>query len=472
MNESNQQEGSKFFNSESNDLDQSSQSRGDYSRRGPPRNRRNYDDNQDQGDQNQSRYRRPRRDENDSYHQNKEPMDQETIEMFQKLMTETPDLEQIDDFEKMNLKTELLRGIYAYGYERPSEIQQKGIMPIVNGSDIIGQAQSGTGKTATFSIGTLQRIDTTVKETQAVILAHTRELADQINRAISTLGHYLGIQFCLCTKGVSVRKNQEVLRRRPHVVIGTPGRVYDMICRNYLQTDKIKIMVLDEADEMLSKGFVEQIKNIFRRMPQNAQVALFSATMPHEFFEITTKFMKNPIKILIKNEELSLNGIKQFYFDVEKNEYKFETLCDLYNVLTIAQSIVYCNSRRMVEQLSYDLREAGFAVSDINGDMSPEEREETMNNFIAGKSRVLVSTDLLSRGIDIQQVSVVINYDLPTSLESYLHRIGRSGRYGRKGVAINFITYHDHNKIREIQKHYGIEIEKMPDDQREISNFL
>jgi superfamily II DNA/RNA helicase len=400
-------------------------------------------------------------------------------------MSEEPTYKVFNNFDEMNLKDELTRGIYNYGYERPSEIQSKAIGPIISGRDVIGQAQSGMGKTATYSISTLQVIDSKIRDTQAIILANTRELAAQVESVISNLGRYMKVNVCLSISGIPVKNNMDALRNRPHIVVGTPGRIYDMIKRKALRTNMIKIMVIDEADEMIKDsndkfveegnmkfGFLEQIKYIFQYLPNTMQVALFSATMPPDFFELTEKFMRNPVRILIEPENLTLNGIKQYYIDIEKNEYKFEILCDLYDVLSVSQSIIYCNSRKMVEDLTNKLSDANFCVSYIHGSMTPLEREEKLKDFIAAKSRVLVSTDLLSRGIDVQQISVVINYDIPKSVDNYLHRIGRSGRYGRKGVAINFNTPYDDSKLKAIERHYNIEIEQFPTNVESIAEFF
>jgi len=400
-------------------------------------------------------------------------------------MSEEPTYKVFNNFDEMNLKDELTRGIYNYGYERPSEIQSKAIGPIISGRDVIGQAQSGMGKTATYSISTLQVIDSKIRDTQAIILANTRELAAQVESVISNLGRYMKVNVCLSISGIPVKNNMDALRNRPHIVVGTPGRIYDMIKRKALRTNMIKIMVIDEADEMIKDsndkfveegnvkfGFLEQIKYIFQYLPNTMQVALFSATMPPDFFELTEKFMRNPVRILIEPENLTLHGIKQYYIDIEKNEYKFEILCDLYDVLSVSQSIIYCNSRKMVEDLTNKLSDANFCVSYIHGSMTPLEREEKLKDFIAAKSLVLVSTDLLSRGIDVQQISVVINYDIPKSVDNYLHRIGRSGRYGRKGVAINFNTPYDDSKLKAIERHYNIEIEQFPTNVESIAEFF
>ena len=367
------------------------------------------------------------------------------------------------DFEELNLKENLLRGIYAFGYEKPSIIQQKGIMPIIDRRDIIGQSQSGTGKTATFCIGSLQRIDENVNKTQAVILTHTRELAIQVSTVMSQISSYMDITVNLSVGGYSIRDNIDSLTNNPHIVIGTPGRVLDMINKKALSTRYLKILIIDEADEMLSKIFLNQIYDIFRFLPNDIQVGLFSATMPPDFFNLTKCFMRDPIKILVKTEELTLEGIKQYYINVERNEFKYDTVCDLYSKFSVAQSIIYCNSKRGVDDLSRKLNENGYAVTAIHGKMSQDERNKIMSEFRKGETRILISTDLLCRGIDIQQVSIVINYDIPHNVENYLHRIGRSGRFGRKGAAINFVTFHDIKSLREVEKFYSTQIDELPE---------
>jgi translation initiation factor 4A len=380
---------------------------------------------------------------------------------------EANQFDEIEKFEDLDIDQKILRGVFSYGFESPSPIQKKAIRPVLSGKDIIAQAQSGTGKTATFTLGVLGRINPSENKTQALILAHTRELALQISNVFRQIGNYMDIVYNLCIKGISVSENINALSkkpRKPHIVIGTPGRVLDMINKRALQINTLKMVVIDEADEMLSEGFVDQIYNIMRVMSPNTQVCLFSATMPAGFFDITKKFMRDPIKILVKADQLTLEGIKQFYIDVQKNSYKFETLCDLYSLLTINQSIIYCNNKKVVDDLTYRMKEANFSVSYIHGGMTAQEREETMAAFRSGKTRVLISTDLLARGIDVQQVSIVINYDVPSNIESYLHRIGRSGRFGRKGVAINFATHYDVEKIKRIEEYYETHIEEMPED--------
>jgi len=370
--------------------------------------------------------------------------------------------ETIDSFDGMDIPEELLRGIYAYGFEKPSAIQQRAIKPTMLGRDLIAQAQSGTGKTATFAIGTLAKLDPKLRECQSLILAPTRELAQQIQKVVIALGDYMDLQVHACVGGTAVRDDIRTLQAGVHVVVGTPGRVYDMINRRALRLDSIKQFFLDEADEMLSRGFKDQIIDIFKFLPDSVQVCLFSATMPLDVLEVTQRFMRDPVRILVKKDELTLEGIKQFYIATDREEWKLDTLCDLYETLTITQAIIYCNTRRKVDWLQEQMQERDFTVSCMHGDMDQRERDIIMREFRSGSSRVLITTDLLARGIDVQQVSLVINFDLPTNRENYIHRIGRSGRFGRKGVAINFLTEGDVRYLRDIEQFYQTEITEMP----------
>jgi len=364
-------------------------------------------------------------------------------------------------FDSMNLKEPLLRAIYAYGYEQPSIIQQRAIVPFLTGQDLIAQAQSGTGKTATFTISVLQRLDPTIVTTQALLLSPTRELAVQTFQVVSALNLYTGYTVCNCIGGQSVREDVSRMNRGVQIVIGTPGRVYDMISRRALPVQTIGMLVLDEADEMLSRGFKSQIQEIFNTLPP-CQVCLFSATIPSEVLELTQRFMKNPLQLLVQKEQLTLEGIRQFYIALEE-EWKWDTLCDLYETLPINQSIIYCNTRRKVEWLKEKMTAKDFNVSCIHSELTQDERHSILNEFRSGKTRVLITTDLLARGIDIQQISLVINVDLPTNRENYIHRIGRSGRFGRKGVSILLVTKEDVPYMKEIESFYHTQISEMPE---------
>lgn len=367
-------------------------------------------------------------------------------------------------FESMKLKPPLLKGIYAYGFEAPSAIQSRAIMQIISGRDTIAQAQSGTGKTATFSIGMLQAIDWNVRQCQALVLSPTRELAVQIHNVIRNLGNYMNIHTHACIGGKQVGEDLKKLSQGQHIVSGTPGRVLDVIKRRHLATRNVQMLILDEADELMTKGFKEQIYEIYRHLPSTVQVVIVSATLTREVLEITSKFTNDPVKILVKKEDVTLEGIKQYHIQCEKEEWKFDTLCDLYDSLTITQAVIFCNTKNKVTWLADQLRKANFAVSSMHGDMKQDERDSVMNDFRTGNSRVLISTDVWARGIDVQQVSLVINYDLPLDKENYVHRIGRSGRFGRKGVAINLITKDDVTEMKELERYYKIRIREMPLD--------
>ena len=266
------------------------------------------------------------------------------------------DIKEYDSFDKMALKEDLLRGIYAYGFEVPSPIQQKAIKRLIDGGDLIAQAQSGTGKTATFTIAALEKVDPKLKEVQALVIAHTRELATQISSVVTKIGERLNANVVTCIGGKPVRDNIRELEQGPQIVVGTPGRVKDMITRKHLDTSKIKFFCIDEADEMLSFGFKDQVYEIFKFLPDFTQIAIFSATMPPDVLEVTGQFMENPARILVKKEALTLEGIRQFFIDVQEDQWKLDTLCDLYETLSVTQAIIYVNKRRRVEWLADQLR--------------------------------------------------------------------------------------------------------------------
>ncbi len=368
-----------------------------------------------------------------------------------------------ESFDDLNLKPSLLRGIYAHGFERPSAIQQRAIRPILRGRDVIAQSQSGTGKTAVFSIASLQMLQEKVKETQVVILSPTRELAEQTQRVVQSLGDYMNVKCHAAIGGKRLGMDLKAMEtNQAQIVSGTPGRVFDLIQRRALDTRALKALVIDEADEMLSLGFKGQIYDIYRYLPPQTQVVLVSATLPVDVLEMTRKFMNDPVRILVKRDELTLEGIKQFFVAVEKEEWKFDTLCDLYDTLTITQAVIFCNTKTKVDWLAQKMKENHFAVSSMHGDMDQAGREKVMEEFRSGSTRVLIATDIWGRGIDVQQVSLVICYDLPTNRELYIHRIGRSGRFGRKGVAINFVKDDDVQTLRDIERYYSTQIDEMP----------
>lgn len=367
-------------------------------------------------------------------------------------------------WDELDLNPDLLRGIYAYGFEKPSPIQSKAIHPIIQGSDLIAQAQSGTGKTGSFTIGALSKVITSEKSNQVLIMAPTHELAHQITSVVFSLSLMMsGIHIKTIVGGSSIDDDAEEMRNNPpHVIVGCPGRVYDMIRRRHINANKLKLVVLDEADEMLSSGFKEQVYNVLKYLNKNVQIALFSATLPNNIFQITNKFMRNPVRICVKAESLTLEGIKQYFIAVNDDREKFLTLKDLYQSISVSQCIIYANSIKRVIDLYEAMKEDGFPVCCIHSNMDKSDRENVFKEFRKGSSRVLISSNVTSRGIDIQQVGVVINFDLPKDIHNYLHRIGRSGRWGRKGTGINLITRRDIQTMKEIEQYYSTQIEELP----------
>lgn len=385
----------------------------------------------------------------------------------------------VDSFDDFDLHEDLLHGIYSNGFERPSEIQQRAIRPILDGRNTVCRAPAGSGKTAASLVGALQKIDYGQRDCQALILAPTRELAQQIQKAVLALGEYLHIKCHALIGGTSIRNDMEQLKSGQHCVVGTPGRVMHMIRHRHLQVDNLLVFVVDDADVMLSRGLedhekADQIVEIFGTLPSNVQVCLNATTessfgdlcdMAAEISDRTTKFMRNAVQILVETDELSLDGIRQFYIAMQEGD-KLHALFDLYETLTITQAVIYCNSRRSVDYLADQMTRRGFVVSAFRTDLDQRERELMMREFRSGSSRVLVTTHSLARGIDAQQVSLVINYDLPSNIENYLHCVGRSGRFDHSGrvghgVAINFVTESDVHMMKEIEQFHHTQIEEM-----------
>jgi len=369
-------------------------------------------------------------------------------------------------WDELELNNDLLRGIYAHGFEKPSPIQAKAIRPIMDGTDLIAQAQSGTGKTGSFSIGALSKVVISENSNQVLVMVPTHELAHQITTVITSLSAMMhGIRIKTIVGGSSIDDDADEMRKNPpHVIVGCPGRVYDMVRRRHINANKLKLVILDEADEMLSSGFKEQVYNVFKYLNKNVQIALFSATLPNNIFQITNKFMRNPVKICVKAESLTLEGIKQYFIAVNDDREKYLTLKDLYQHISLSQCIIYANSVKRVIDLYEAMKEDSFPVCCLHSNMDKSERERVFKEFRSGSSRVLISSNVTSRGIDIQQVGVVINFDLPRDIHNYLHRIGRSGRWGRKGTGINLITRRDIQKLKEIEQYYSTQIEELPSE--------
>ena len=374
-------------------------------------------------------------------------------------------------WDSMNLKDDLLRGIYAYGFENPSNIQKQAIPILIDNRDLIAQAQSGCGKTGAFSIATLQQIDLSLNQTQALILVPTHELAKQIAGVIQQIGSFMqGLRVKTLIGGTNIRDDvRDMDKHTPHIIIGCVGRVYDMFQKRYVMTTEIRLLILDEADEMLSRGFNAQIKDMFQYyFSETIQVGLFSATVPNEMLRLSGNFMRSPERISVKREELSLKCIEQYFVASVNDDTKYDTLKDLFGSISASKCIVYCNSVNRVVTLYESMMRDGFSVCHIHSNMEKTQRYETLSHFRTGDSRVLISSDITARGIDIQQVSVVVNFDIPRSVYTYLHRIGRGGRWGRKGTAINFVTKYDIQDMRRIESYYQIDIKELSSDHANI----
>lgn len=391
-------------------------------------------------------------------------------------VTEQSDTKVYTDFAQLPIDRGILRGVYSAGFERPSEIQQKGIKPFLDGKNMVAQAQSGTGKTAMFCISSLQRCDAALDAPQVIILSPTRDLAIQTDRVIQQLNEFSMRRTILCIGGEHVAPSIRALRtpgKVPQIVIGTPGRILHLIDEKALLTSHLKVLVIDEADEMLKVGFREQMVTVFQRMPPSIQICLVSATMPPEVVDIANRLLREPCaKILVKKEDVTLAGIKQYCVAVENDRQKIDTILDLYTNLPISFSIIFCNTKRRVETLAKNMADRGHCLSVIHGDMTLDERRAQMQRCIKGEARVLIASDLYARGIDLQQLSMVINYDLPTDRENYIHRIGRAGRYARKGLAINLITPREAQQQTDIIAYYDTQIEELPENYVEIASML
>lgn len=372
----------------------------------------------------------------------------------------------MEDWDDVDMNIKVLRGINAYGFEQPSQIQKQTIPYILDGRDVIGQAQSGTGKTGAFCIGTLNQIDCALNETQAIIMSPTHELARQHEKVCNSLGKFVNCRTHLLIGGTSIDADREVLTgdNKPHVAVACPGRLHDMLRRGFINAQNIKIICIDEADELLSSCFKEQLYHILQFMPNNVQIALFSATMPQEVKDLAAKFMRDPITTYVKSEELTVSGITQYYVAINNDQQKYDVLKEIFGNVTLSQTIIYCNSVRRVQDLTDALKQDNFPVVCIHSNFNEEQRKDIIEKFTHGKYRVLISSDITARGIDVQQVNVVINFDICKDKHKYLHRIGRSGRWGRKGVAINFITRRDTALLKEIESYYKIQIGELPEN--------
>ena len=378
------------------------------------------------------------------------------------------------DFGELGLSDDVLRGIYSYGFDKPSKIQRIAVKPMMEHNDILAQSQSGTGKTGTFTIGSMHHVDPKILAPQVLVISPTRELAQQTEKVARGIGqflrvseHQMGLKVHSACGGTPVDQDLKALRAGAQFIVGTPGRLFDLIRRERgMRLDQLKYLILDEADELLADLFAEQIQAILGTgvFPPTCKLAMFSATMPAEVLDLASTLLKSPVKILLPAEEVRLEGIKQYHIPVEKDEWKYDTLCDLYKHLSVNQAIIFVNKKKTAELLTKRMTDDKYTLEYIHGEMEPGERKKRMADFRSGMVRILIATDILARGIDVQTVSVVINYEMPTNRENYFHRIGRTGRYGRKGVSINLISSDEMEMMRDIEKHYSITIPELPAD--------
>jgi ATP-dependent RNA helicase DeaD len=354
-------------------------------------------------------------------------------------------------FQEMGISEPIKRAITDMGFEEASPIQEKAIPIALTGRDIIGQAQTGTGKTAAFSIPILEKVDTSKKFVQAIAIAPTRELAIQVSEEINRLSKYMGITSLPIYGGQSIDRQMKALKKGPHIITGTPGRLLDHIKRKTLKLDRVLMVVLDEADEMLDMGFLEDIERILKETPEEKQTLLFSATMPKQIQNLAERFMSDPELVKIKAKEVTSPTVKQIYYEVNERD-KFEVLCRLLDVDNPDLAVIFGRTKRRVDELSDALNKRGYLADGLHGDLNQRQRDVVMNKFREGNIDILVATDVAARGIDVSGVTHVYNFDIPQDPESYVHRIGRTGRAGKTGIAITFATPRETGQIRSIEK--------------------
>lgn len=356
-------------------------------------------------------------------------------------------------FDELELNEKILRAVTDMGFEAASPIQAQAIPVQLQGSDIIGQAQTGTGKTAAFGIPLLQKVDPKSKKLQAIALCPTRELAIQVADEVRRLAKYMhGIKVLPIYGGQDIVKQIRSLKDGTQIIIGTPGRVMDHMRRKTVKFDQVHTVIMDEADEMLNMGFLEDMETILSQLPQERQTIMFSATMPAAIMSIAKNFQKDPVTVKVVKKELTVPKVTQYYYEV-KPKTKVEVMCRLLDMYQPKLSVVFCNTKRQVDELVQDLQGRGYFADGIHGDLKQIQRDRVMNSFRNGKTEILVATDVAARGIDVDDVEAVFNYDLPQDDEYYVHRIGRTGRAGREGIAFNFAVGKEVYKLRDIQRY-------------------
>lgn len=365
-----------------------------------------------------------------------------------------------NEFEDFCLKRDLLMGIFEKGWERPSPIQEASIPVALSGRDILARAKNGTGKTGAYSIPLLEQIDPSQNHIQAMVIVPTRELALQTSHICNELAKHLGVKVMVTTGGTNLKDDIMRIYETVHAVIATPGRILDLMEKKVAAVDKCRMLVLDEADKLLSQDFKGMLDRVISYLPSERQILLYSATFPLTVEQFMKKHLRSPYEINLM-DELTLKGVTQYYAFVQERQ-KVHCLNTLFSKLQINQSIIFCNSTQRVELLAKKITDLGYSCYYIHAKMAQAHRNRVFHDFRAGLCRNLVCSDLFTRGIDIQAVNVVINFDFPKMAETYLHRIGRSGRFGHLGIAINLITYDDRFALHRIEQELGTEIKPIP----------
>ncbi|RZF36041.1 hypothetical protein LSTR_LSTR005857 [Laodelphax striatellus] len=365
-----------------------------------------------------------------------------------------------NEFEEYCLKRDLLMGIFEKGWEKPSPIQEASIPIALTGKDVLARAKNGTGKTGAYSIPVLEQVNPEKDHIQALVIVPTRELALQTSQICIELAKHMNVRVMVTTGGTNLRDDILRIYQKVHVIIATPGRILDLMDKNVANMDNCKILLLDEADKLLSQDFKGMLDHVISRLPQERQILLYSATFPLTVKQFMEKHLKDPYEINLM-EELTLKGVTQYYAFVQERQ-KVHCLNTLFSKLQINQSIIFCNSTQRVELLAKKITELGYCCYYIHAKMAQAHRNRVFHDFRAGLCRNLVCSDLFTRGIDVQAVNVVINFDFPKMAETYLHRIGRSGRFGHLGIALNLITYEDRFALHRIEQELGTEIKPIP----------
>ncbi|HBV99179.1 MAG: DEAD/DEAH box helicase [Peptococcaceae bacterium BICA1-7] len=364
-------------------------------------------------------------------------------------------------FNEIGLSEPVVRALNNMGFEEPTPIQKKAVPPGLEGRDLIGQAQTGTGKTAAFGIPLVELLHADRDQVQGVVLAPTRELAVQVAEELNRIGHFKGIRTLPIYGGQEISRQIRALKNRPHIIVGTPGRFMDHMRRKTIRLGQVSLVVLDEADEMLNMGFIEDIETILKEVPEGRQTLLFSATMPGPIRTLAQRFMKNPEVIRVESRQVTVSSLNQSYIEVGERQ-KFDALCSLLDSQSPERTIIFGRTKRRVDELSEGLSKRGYSAAGIHGDMAQSQRDRVMRRFKEGTVEMLIATDVAARGLDISDVTHIYNFDIPQDSEGYVHRVGRTGRAGKEGVAVTLVTPREIGHLKNIERTTRSNIERRP----------